>query len=145
MGGYAGLAFADKYPSGLRGLSLFHSHPFADTAEKRENRRRSIRLLEKYGHQAFVEQMIPGLFAKAFRSKSSAVVQELIRRAEKVSTEAYIYGLKAMISRPDRTFLLSDSRFPFQFIIGKQDMLVPVDHLLEVCYLPKVRFHTFTR
>jgi pimeloyl-ACP methyl ester carboxylesterase len=44
MGGYVTLAFADKYPEMLKGLCLFHSHPYPDTADDRKNRSRTIEI-----------------------------------------------------------------------------------------------------
>ncbi len=54
MGGYAGLAFARLYPELLMGLGLFHSHPYADSEEKKENRRRSVAFIKRQGHALFV-------------------------------------------------------------------------------------------
>ena len=42
MGGYVGLAFAEKYPELLLGLVLFHSSALPDSAEKKENRNKTI-------------------------------------------------------------------------------------------------------
>ena len=40
MGGYATLAFAEKYPELLNGFGLFHSAAWADTIEKKETRKK---------------------------------------------------------------------------------------------------------
>ena len=51
MGGYVTLAFAGKYPEMLSGFCLFHSHAFADTRQDRENRDRTIQIVDadKFG------------------------------------------------------------------------------------------------
>jgi pimeloyl-ACP methyl ester carboxylesterase len=40
LGGYAALAFTEKYPEKLSGYVLFHSHPHADTPKAIEKRRK---------------------------------------------------------------------------------------------------------
>nr|NQU93443.1 alpha/beta fold hydrolase [Bacteroidota bacterium] len=46
LGGYITLEFAVQYPELLKGICLFHSHASADTAEARENRRRTINIVK---------------------------------------------------------------------------------------------------
>ena len=52
MGGYAALAFADQYPDVLKGLGIFHSHPYADADDKKENR-------YKHGYGSIIKQLRP--------------------------------------------------------------------------------------
>ena len=61
MGGYVTLAFTSKYPEMLKGLCLFHSHPFPDSPEDLKNRNRTIKVVEqdKFG---FVSRFITSLF-----------------------------------------------------------------------------------
>ena len=63
MGGYVSLAFAERYPRKLKGLTLFHSHAMADSAEARKNRDRAIKLVsqDKIG---YVQNFFPLLFAE---------------------------------------------------------------------------------
>ena len=68
MGGYVTLTFATKYPEMLKGICLFHSHPFPDSPEDRKNRSRTISLVEqdKFG---FVARYIPSLFPQGSKRK----------------------------------------------------------------------------
>ena len=66
MGGYVSLAFAEKYPQLLAGLSLFHSHPYADSDEKKANRQRSIEFVRDNGTVIFIKQLLPKLFSEKF-------------------------------------------------------------------------------
>ena len=43
-----------------------------------------------------------------------------------------------MIQRPDRTSVLKSFQQPVLFIIGKQDIAVPLQSSLEQCHLPSV-------
>jgi len=139
MGGYAGLAFAEKYPEKLRGLGLCHSHPFADSSEKSENRRRSIALIEKRGHEHFVREMIPSLFAESFATSQAPLIERLTARSIAFASRAYTAGLTAMRRRPDRSFLLQEhSSLPWLFIMGSNDQFVPLDALKEVVLSPEI-------
>ncbi len=78
MGGYVTLAFASKYPEMLKGLCLFHSHPFPDSPEDRKNRNRTINVVEqdKFG---FVARFIPSLFPEGSRRKFGKEIKKLVR------------------------------------------------------------------
>lgn len=62
MGGYIGLAFAERYLDRLNGFGLFHSTAFADTEEKKEARRKGIAFIEKNGAAAFLKSSVPNLY-----------------------------------------------------------------------------------
>jgi pimeloyl-ACP methyl ester carboxylesterase len=62
MGGYVTLAFLEKYPKMLTGISLFHSSPFADTDEKKENRNREIELLRNGKKNQLYNTHMPKVF-----------------------------------------------------------------------------------
>src|SRR5690606_32903791 len=47
MGGYVSLAFAEQHADKLAGLCMFHSHPFADSEEKKEGRMKAIEFIRK--------------------------------------------------------------------------------------------------
>ena len=66
MGGYTGLAFAEKYPDKIKGLCLFHSTANADSEERKENRNRALEIVKK-NHKKFINQIIPLWFAKENR------------------------------------------------------------------------------
>jgi len=140
MGGYIALAFAEKFPSMLAGLSLVHSTAAADTEEKKETRRKSIELIRKWGKKPFIEQMIPALFAKDFRNEHPAIIERQIDRGMKLKEESMIAFYTAMINRPDRTGNLVKSAIPLQWIIGKEDSVVPVTAALKRCSLSDISF-----
>lgn len=126
MGGYTALAFAELYPQKLVGLSLVHSAAGADDEEKKETRRKSIELIKKEGgKEAFVKQMIPNLFAASFKEQQPEVLQEQIERANSLPAESMIAFYKAMINRPERISILKKISCPVQWIIGKEDSVVP--------------------
>jgi len=127
MGGYVSLAFAKKYESILKGLGLFHSHPFADTEEKKNNRLKSIKFLEKNGHIHFVKQLVPKFFA-----------DQMIHRASQYTTKGFINATHAMINRHDQSAVLRNIQCPVLFIIGKKDEFFPLKYSLDQTAFPNI-------
>ncbi len=138
MGGYTALAVAEKHPEILLGLGLFHSHPYADSEEKKEARRRSIQFIRDQGHILFVKQLIPGLFAPGFARSNTFTVDRLIHAASAYLSEGIISGLEAMIGRPDRSVVLGEAAYPVLFIVGEEDKAIPADQSLSQTALPRV-------
>lgn len=137
MGGYIGLAFAEKYGDQLLGLGLFHSHPYADTEEKKEGRRRSMEVVQGKGTALYVKQLIPGFFTSKFAKSNSFIVDKLVHRAATFSSEAIMTALRAMMQRPDRSEVLKNFKKPVLFIVGKEDTAVPPDASMNQLTLPE--------
>ncbi|MCB0578191.1 MAG: alpha/beta fold hydrolase [Phaeodactylibacter sp.] len=136
MGGYVGLAFARLYPKMLRGLGLFHSHPYADSEEKKENRRKSVEFIKRQGHALFVKQLIPGLFNEKFANSNAFLLEKLTYRAARGQSAGVIAAQQAMIERQDETQTLSSLDVPVLFILGEEDQAVPADHAEQI-HLPQ--------
>jgi pimeloyl-ACP methyl ester carboxylesterase len=136
MGGYVTLAFLEKYPEMLSGLSLFHSGPYADTPEKKEHRDREISLI-KHGKKTLVyHNHISKTFAKDNIYLYPEINEKLIKLCAKSSEYGIIAALEGMKIRPDRSKLLENTKIPVQYIIGKMDNFIPFD-ILERLKLPK--------
>ncbi len=147
LGGYVTMAFAKKYPSVLKGLGLFHSHPFADTEDKKEERRKGIEFIKRNGHVIYVKQLIPKLFADLFATSNEFLINSLIHKATQYSPLTIIGAQEAMLKRPDCGDVLKNLECPALLIIGKQDKTVPYSISLqmlplattaEILILPKV-------
>ncbi|HMO37959.1 MAG TPA: alpha/beta hydrolase [Saprospiraceae bacterium] len=131
MGGYASLAFAKKHPERLYGLGLFHSHPYADSEEKKEGRLRSIEVVKAKGTPLFVKQFIPNLFAPKFAQSHTFLLDKLIHRAARFRDESVIAALEAMRTRPDQSEVLRQFPLPVLFILGQEDQAIPKDAAME--------------
>lgn len=81
---------------------------------------------------------IPSLFSEKTKTENPALVESFIDHAKSFSPESLIQYYAAMIQRPDRTFLLKSFHQPILFIIGKNDMAIPLAMSLEQSYLPSV-------
>lgn len=147
MGGYVTMAFAKKYPSVLSGLGLFHSHPFADTEEKRAERLKGIEFVKRNGHIIYVKQLIPKLFAELFATSNEFLINSLIHKATRYPAQTIIGAQEAMLEREDHSDVLKNLSCPALIIIGKQDKTVPYPISLkmlslattsEILILPKV-------
>jgi pimeloyl-ACP methyl ester carboxylesterase len=138
LGGYITLAFAEKYPSLLKGFGLIHSTSFADSDEKKENRRRGIALMEEYGGYSFLKNSIPNLFTAAFKKNEHDKVEGLIEKAKDFETKVLQSYYKAMIDRPNRTFVLKESKVPVLIIAGEQDGVVPLFDSLQQAHQPSI-------
>lgn len=138
MGGYVAIAFAEKYEDRLLGLGMFHSHPFEDSEEKKQNRRKSIDFISRYGHALYVKQLIPSLFANLFATSNEFLINRLIHNAMQFTSAAITQALEAMINRTDRSGVMTKLHIPILFIIGKQDETVPYDISLRQTHLPAV-------
>ncbi len=137
MGGYASLAFAEKYGSRLAGLCLFHSQPFADNEDTKANRLKSIEFIKKNGHLLYVRQLIPKLFAYNYEKGYPMEVNKMIYYAAELQPESLIAALNAMRVRPDRSKILENINCPVQFYIGKLDAAVPLERSLAQSHLPQ--------
>jgi pimeloyl-ACP methyl ester carboxylesterase len=138
MGGYVALEFAKKYPEKVDGLGLFHSQPFADSAAKKESRRKSIDFIQKNGSVYFVKQLIPKLFAPRFDSKSSLTISKLIFASSNYPPDGIINALEAMINRVDNADVLKQASFPVLFIVGAEDITIPKENCFDQLAFPNI-------
>jgi pimeloyl-ACP methyl ester carboxylesterase len=135
MGGYVGLAFAENYPDIVKGVVLFHSQASPDSAEARENRQRTIKIVTD-NRSGFIRQFIPELFDPRNRSKFKLQIENLIRIASLVNDEGILAALEGMKERKGWLDLLAKTELPVLFIIGKQDSRIPLDKVISQAMLP---------
>jgi pimeloyl-ACP methyl ester carboxylesterase len=139
LGGYVALAMAELYPEKLAGLGLFHSTAFGDTPERKENRNKAIASIKENGVESLVRTLIPSLFSPVQKQKVSIKQQMdiLIDKAKQIPPENIIATLQAMRDRKERIEVLENVNFPVLFIIGKDDIPVPLEASMAQCHLPK--------
>ena len=140
MGGYISLAFAEEYPEKLRGLGLFHSSSYPDSAEKKEARIKNIRFIQKNNPALFIDQAIPGLFSESFKAAHLEEIRKLVERYANFSRESLVQYLDAMKNRPATTGVLKSILKPVLFIMGQEDKAVPIKDSLEQCHLPQISY-----
>ncbi len=136
MGGYITLAFAEKYPSLLKGFGLIHSSAYADNEEKIKIRERAIDFIAQYGAHAFLKTAIPNLFGTTFKKEHYHKVDELINAAIVFTKETLQQYYRAMILRTDKTAVLQGNPLPILFVIGTEDAAVPMEDMLHQTSMP---------
>jgi pimeloyl-ACP methyl ester carboxylesterase len=135
MGGYVALRFAADYAEFVKGLVLFHSHANADTDEAKENRRRTINIVNQ-NRGGFIRQFIPDLFDQRHVEKYSDAIQKLQDMAALMAPEAIIAALSGMRERCSQLDCLSSISSPVLFIFGKHDGRMPYNQLMAQAMIP---------
>ncbi|HNB81291.1 MAG TPA: alpha/beta hydrolase [Chitinophagaceae bacterium] len=138
MGGYSTLAFAEAYPERLQAFGLIHSTAYADDELKKENRRKSIRLMGNEGKDVFLQAMIPNLYHPDFAKQNASLLDEHLQMAKQIPVAHLQAYYQAMIDRPDRTGVLQKSKVPVLLVAGSNDQAVPYTHLMEQGTLPAI-------
>ncbi|MCC6726228.1 MAG: alpha/beta hydrolase [Saprospiraceae bacterium] len=136
MGGYVALAYAENWSEKIAGLCMFHSHPFADSEEKKASRLKSIEFIKNNGHVIYVRQAIPQLFIYDFSKGYQMEVNRLIHNAIHFTPEAIIAALDSMRNRQDRSEVLRNLQCPVLMLIGQHDTAVPLDVSMAMTTLP---------
>ena len=135
MGGYVALAFLALYPELLSGFCLFHSSPFADTKEKKQNREREINIIRQGKKAQVYTSHFPNAFAKENVKIFADEIEKCKERAKNMSDIGIIAALEAMKNRPDRSKILKTTKVPVQYIIGERDNFIPME-ILNKLQLP---------
>jgi pimeloyl-ACP methyl ester carboxylesterase len=121
MGGYAALAFAEKYPERAEKLCLLHSTPNPDTEEKKLNRDREIALIEESKLNAVLNVSIPNMFASSNAAKMHDAIALIAANAMISDPEGIVACLKGMKARKDMNDFLAAFDKPLLMMFGKKD------------------------
>lgn len=139
MGGYVALAYAELYPDNLRGLVLFHSSAFADSAEKIIERERAIIVVKK-NQNLFVKGAIKKLFNPKYAAYYKKEIEEIENDAKSFTKQGIIDCLEGMKQRKDREVILKFAQYPVMFIMGKMDPVIDFLKLKEQSTIPSKSF-----
>jgi pimeloyl-ACP methyl ester carboxylesterase len=131
MGGYISLAYAEQYPTKLKGLGLFHSTAYADGTAKKETRKKAIDFVRSHGVPAFMEVIIPGLFAPHTAQEQAQLIEKQLKESHNFLASSVVSYYDAMMKRPDRAGVLEHFEHPVLFVLGNFDTLLPTEDLLE--------------
>ncbi|MDR1339724.1 MAG: alpha/beta hydrolase [Prevotellaceae bacterium] len=125
MGGYAALAFAEKYGERTEKLCLFHSTPKPDTEEKKQNRDREIALIKEGKLDLILKVNIANMFADENLNRMEEAIAMISENAAISEPEGIIACLRGMKSRRDMNAFLSGFDRPLMFIFGRKDKYIP--------------------
>ena len=128
MGGYVALAFAERFPKNVEGLVLLNSTPLPDSEEKKANRDRVLKVIEKE-KELFVRTAVTNLFSEKNRTTMTVALQQLINIGITTPNEGIVAASLGMKERPDRTSVLQHLSAKKLFILGKEDTLIPYQEM----------------
>jgi pimeloyl-ACP methyl ester carboxylesterase len=137
MGGYIMLAFAEKYAEYLQAFGLFHSTAYADNEEKKAVRQKGIEFIRTNGAFAFLKTSTPNLFSPLSKSENQALIDSFIQGLNNFSPASLVSYYEAMMRRSERIEILTNTKIPVLFIMGKYDAAVPLADGLKLCSLPE--------
>lgn len=136
LGGYVTLAFVDLFRDSLSGYSLFHSHPFPDTPETAEKRRREIALVQDGKKGQFYPENIKNMYAGSNLEIFSDALQRSLDIASRLNDEGIIAILNGMMTRPSRLSVMEQGRVPCLWILGALDNYIPCEIMQTRVRLP---------
>lgn len=137
MGGYAALAFAEKYPDLLRSIVLLNSTAYADSPERQAMRERAI-LLVKRNPSSFVRSAIPLLFAAKNRKRLKAEIAKATESAQGCSPQGILAALEGMKLRADREVILHFGPNPVLLVAAREDPVIPFVQSAKLAKAPRV-------
>lgn len=140
MGGYATLAFAEKYPDMLKAFGLVHSTSYADTQEKKQTRRKGIEFIKTHGVYEFFKATMPNLFSSHTKEHNPGLVDALVNQYKNMNPDALVAYYEAMMQRPDRQEVLKNFNRPILLLAGEQDTTVPYEHVKQQSGLPLLSY-----
>jgi pimeloyl-ACP methyl ester carboxylesterase len=127
LGGYVALSMVKQNPTLFSSLILFHSTAYADSAEKKEARSKTVEFVERNGALPFTSNFIHPLFV----NKHHPAIERVRKIANEATFEAVIGYTLAMKDRQEQIKTLESFENPTLFLAGKNDPGIPVDSVLK--------------
>lgn len=127
LGGYVTLALLELMGDRVKAIGLFHSTAFADDADKKQIRNRTITFLKKHGVDKFVTSFVPPLFPENRREELAKEIQTAIENGKHSSLNGLIAYAGAMRDRKDRLDILRHFSGPKLLIAGTEDGAVKIE------------------
>lgn len=132
MGGYAALAFAQRYPQMLSGVVLLHSAPDDDDERKRADRQREIDIVLS-GRKELLARLMPARrFAEENRNRLADTIEDMAEMVLLTEDEGIVALLRGMQQRADQNDMLRTSPVPQLFIFGRYDEYIPAERAEEI-------------
>lgn len=132
LGGYITLAFAELYPQKLNGFSLVHSTANPDSSEAMSARETNAKKVSEEGPDGLMEGLSKKLFSPA---NSEINAEDIINAAEigvSTSIKGIVSALLAMRDRPDRNYVLEQTKLPVLLVAGEDDQIIPPEKTFSV-------------
>ena len=125
MGGYVAFALLRLAARYVQGLVLADTRSQADTPEGVAGRTRLLQVVQDKGPSVVADEMIPKLLSEMTRNTRPVVVELVRTLAVANSSDAIAGAIRALMTRPDSTPLLSSIHVPTLVLVGDEDALTP--------------------
>ncbi len=127
MGGYIALEFAARYPGRIDSLILMHSLPWADTAQKADERRAEIGIIEAGKLSSIVKKAVVKCYAGENVTRFKRKIEETVENAETHEPQGIIASIRGMISRPDNELVIKNLKIPLLMFFGEKDNFITLE------------------
>ena len=131
MGGYVALKYLQLFPNDIGALGLIHSTAYADTAEKKAVRNKSISFINQHGIEAY----LPASISSLFKDENLDLAKELLEEAADILGNTIIQYHRAIMAREEQVATLKNCITPILIISGKYDHTVPFTDSLAQSHL----------
>jgi len=125
MGAYVALAYTELFPDEVEKLVLLNSTPTADSEERKQNRRRALKVLD-HNAEAFISMAIMNLFSENSKKKFISEIEALKKEALQFPVAGIQAAIRGMIDRKDRTEVLANFRREKVMVCGNDDPIMPI-------------------
>jgi 3-oxoadipate enol-lactonase len=126
MGGYVLMNAASRNPARFAGLVLADTQCIADSDENKANRSKGIETVKTKGVVAFVEGMLPKLFAAASVENRLPGVERVKSMMMEASADSIASTLRALAERQETCNALKSLDIPALILCGKEDGITPM-------------------
>lgn len=129
MGGYIALELAHQQPEMVMGLILFHSTAYSDSEDRKRDRERVIRLVQR-SKDVYIRAVVPSLFSDDTRDELSTEIQDLVETANGFTEQGIIANIRGMMDREPRENVLKNAAFNKLIIHGEFDSVISTEHIM---------------
>ena len=131
MGGYIAQQIVLQAPERVTRLALLDTGSRADTPERIERRLQLNDMARREGVARVQQELMP-LLIHTDRLTDKAFVDLIVQMAVDTGLEAFLRQQAALMARGDNRPLLPDIRCPTLVLIGRQDILTPLELSEEI-------------
>ena len=126
MGGYVALEIIRRAPERVTRLALLDTNARADTEDSKARRRALIEESELGDFKGVTKRLL-GMFVHPDRLGDAGLIDEVVAMTARVGKEAFARQQRAIMGRADARAWLGDIRVPTLVLVGRQDVLTPLD------------------
>lgn len=140
LGGYVALYLAEYEDLQIDRLVLFHSHPWADTEEKKINRVRATEVV-KHNKSLFINEAVPNLYYKKNREILKSIIRNRTDSALRIDKTAIVQTLLAMRNRESKINILKKIGNKLHIIQGEFDSLIDAKEIENLAKIHDNEYH----